>query len=305
MSAKLNRLPGSRGVLRVQVLSDLHAERGARSVPSREDVETDADIVLVPGDTHHAPHAIPVLAELFPAAQVIATVAGNHEHYGTNMGIDEGIDVMRRAAARSNAMGQKILVLENEARVIDVRGVSVRFVGCTLWTDFGLFGDPVRDAPRVRAALNDFVAIRGRGEDGESVFHAQRLGTAEVAARHAESREFLRQTLNEFHDGPTLVLTHHCVSMRSVHARWKKDRISAGFASHADDLVALGACLWVHGHTHDSFSYRDEPGGTLVVCNPAGYLMGGKRENSAYDPRLMVDIRRGGPLKSWRAGLLG
>lgn len=294
-----------RGILRVQVLSDLHAERGAASVPPVAEIETDADIVLIPGDTHHAPHAVQLLSGIFPSASVIATVGGNHEHYGTGMSIDDGIAAMRDQARLLSGQGREILVLEDEVRTVEVRGIPVRFVGCTFWTDFALFGDPTRDAARVANALNDFRYIRARARPGPEEHWPRPLDTAEVASRNAESRSFLAAVLSQPHEGPTFVLTHHCVSMRSVSARWKRDRVTAGFSSRADDLVALGATLWVHGHTHDSFAYQDEAGGTLVVCNPAGYMFGGSRENRAFDPRLVVDVRRGGPDRTWQAGITG
>lgn len=55
-------------------------------------------------------------------------------------------------------------------------------------------------------------------------------------------------------------------------------------------LVGMGAKLWVHGHTHDSMAWEDG-GGTLVVCNPAGYARpDGSRENAQFNPHMCVAI---------------
>ena len=131
----------------------------------------------------------------------------------------------------------------------------------------------------------------------------------EAAERHARSRAFLSKALDQPHDGPTIVVTHHLPSLRSVSQKYRHDPISAGFASHADDLLAKGATLWVHGHTHDSGCYRDDSR-TLVVCNPAGYARyhrypteGWSRENQSFDPKLTIDLRVGGPDRQWEAGL--
>ena len=48
------------------------------------------------------------------------------------------------------------------------------------------------------------------------------------------------------------------------------------------------ACLWVHGHTHDSFDYTIN--GTRVVCNPRGYVIDGVNENARFDPDLVIAI---------------
>jgi hypothetical protein len=48
------------------------------------------------------------------------------------------------------------------------------------------------------------------------------------------------------------------------------------------------ACLWVHGHTHDSFDYVVN--GTRVVCNPRGYAQYGVNENPRFDPGFVIDI---------------
>ena len=90
--------------------------------------------------------------------------------------------------------------------------------------------------------------------------------------------------------------------MRSVAGRFRQEATSSGFASHADNLVGMGAALWVHGHTHDSMTW-DDGGGTLVVCNPAGYARpDGSRENAEFDPRLCVAIHK--PNGVWAANIV-
>jgi Icc-related predicted phosphoesterase len=102
------------------------------------------------------------------------------------------------------------------------------------------------------------------------------------------------------HAGPVVVATHHLPSLRSVAERYRNDPVTAGFASRLDPIIARGPAVWAHGHTHDSCLWRAR-GGTLVVCNPAGYaLRNGRRENAAFAPRLVVDIAQRAD-GSWRA----
>jgi predicted phosphodiesterase len=296
-------------IVRIQVISDLHTEAGPFAEPDPSDLATGADIVILAGDIARAPDAVAVAARMFPDVPLVS-VSGNHENYDTGMTIDEGIDAMRRAAlGHASAECRPVHVLEDEEAVVEVRGISLRFLGSCTWTDFALFGDPVRDRMIVERGLNDFRLIRGRSVNllglflgrGATPFH-----TSEWLDRHDASREFLRSRLAVPHDGPTVVVTHHLPSMRSVAQQYRKSRLSAGFASRLDDLVGMGATLWVHGHTHSSHMWR-APGGTLVACNPAGYAdlthAGAVvRENARFDPRLVIDIRRGGPDGLWRAG---
>ena len=70
--------------------------------------------------------------------------------------------------------------------------------------------------------------------------------------------------------------------------RYKKDPITAGFASNFDPLVAQ-ADIWIHGHTHTSMDYMVED--CRVLCNPCGYrVQGGKPENPAFNPSFIIEI---------------
>lgn len=300
-------LPKHRGPIRVQVLSDLHAEHGAERLPGLAEVATAADIVIVAGDTARCADSVRLASELFPDAPLLVTNAGNHEFYGTGEDIDTGLAQMASEAARLSRPGHHVLALENGAQTVLVGEVPVRIIGCSLWTDYALFDDPDKDRLRVSMGLNDYRAIRGRREvDDCGIWAAPApLTTAESLERHTASVAFLQGQLAEPHAGPTIVVTHHLPSMRSVARPYRRDRTTAGFASKLDHLVGLGATLWVHGHTHTTCQWRDD-GGTLVVCNPMGRsreVFGSwVRENPKFNPRLVLDIRRGAPDGVWRAG---
>lgn len=296
-----------RGPIRVQTISDLHAEHDAARLPGLEEVATAADIVVVAGDTARSADSVRLASDLFPEAPVLVLVGGNHEHYNTAEDIDTGLALMAREAERLSRPGHQIVVLENQAASVLVGQVTVRILGCTLWTDYALFDDPDQDRMRVSMGLNDYRAIRGRRDgNGQGILGGQfPVTTHELLERHQESVRFLAEQLTLPHDGPTIVVTHHLPSMRSVSKTYRRQRVSAGFASKLDHLVALGATLWLHGHTHTSCNWRDD-NGTLVVCNPMGYsrdtMVGWQRENEKFNPRLVIDIRRGAPDGAWHAG---
>jgi Icc-related predicted phosphoesterase len=81
-------------------------------------------------------------------------------------------------------------------------------------------------------------------------------------------------------------VTHHAPSLQSVADPYKRDLVSAAFASPLDSLVAASkAKLWLHGHVHHACDYRI--GDTRVLCNPRGYP--GENENG-FDPKLTIEL---------------
>lgn len=276
--------------MKLLVLSDLHVEQAPFEPPS-----TDADVVVLAGDVHNGAAAVAWARETFPATRIVQ-IAGNHEFYdGEYRSVLAGL---RDAAARAG-----IHFLENEAVVID----GVRFLGCTLWTDHRALEAPGR-RPSLdrRAAMEasrranpDYFAIR-YGEERRP------FAPEDAAALHDASRDWLAEQLRRGFDGPTVVVTHHLPSWRSVNPAFATSGSNVAFVSDLDDLVEQ-ADLWIHGHTHASCAYR--AGRAKVVCNPRGYpaaMLGGVSgkpatpgsvrpafENPEFDPALVVALAPG------------
>jgi predicted phosphodiesterase len=261
--------------VRLHVLSDLHLGFAAMAHP-----RTEADVVVLAGDIARPREAV-AWARGF--SRHVLYVPGNHEFYGGSL--DGTLAELRALAA-----GTRVHVLADDELVLD----GVRFLGTTLWTDFGLFGAGERRAEVMAQAserLRDFSRIRRQG-GREALFTPE--DSACLFARHAA---WLRARLTAPHGGPTVVITHHAPSPRSIHPRFEGSLINACFVSRAEDLLGADkACLWIHGHTHDSFDY--ELAGTRVLCNPRGYVRDGVLENAAFDPELVVTVRKGSGLPS-------
>ena len=236
--------------MRIRVLSDLHREFEARRLP-----DVDCDIVVLAGDIDLGSAGVRWAIDRFGATPV-AYVMGNHECYGHWH--PELFDEVRATARGSN-----VHVLETDALVLD----GVRLLGTTLWTDFALFG-PARQAGAARAAgegMADYGQIGCR--DNRPY---QRLLPENTYAAHKASRAWIEAQLARAHDGPTVVITHHAPSLLSVPSQYRKDVLSAAFASDLSRLVERsGASLWVHGHCHGATDHR--VGETRVICNPMGY----------------------------------
>ncbi len=234
--------------VRLHILSDLHSEFGDESA-----LRTPADVVVLAGDIGVRRSGLEYAKRQFADTPVIY-VAGNHEYYGS--AIPHLTDKLRVATADTN-----IRFLENESVVLN----GVRFLGGTLWTDMCLLG---RDSlPMVleetKRMMTDCRRIRRSPQ-------FRKFSGKDMAHFHRLSVEWLAAQLAQPHEGPTVVITHHAPSARSLAENYREDLLCPVYASDMDAFVEQsGAALWVHGHTHRCVDYHI--GQTRVISNQRGY----------------------------------
>ena len=257
--------------MRIHAFSDVHhqSHRG-RPIPLRP--LPDADLVLCAGDVGDGMFgSLRWLRAVFPKHPIVF-VPANHEYYG-------GSYPENLTAGRRMARDLGITLLDEDVAVID----GVRLIGATLWTDYSLDGSHRIERAMATAArgLMDHRLIRS-SSDPTGLFTP-----AEALAAHRRARAFLETTLAAAHDGPSVLVTHHCPDSGGVHEDYEGDRLNAAFVSRLDDLVAAsGAAIWLHGHVHHC---RDtDLGGTRVICNPLGY----PGENIDFCPDLVLEVVR-------------
>jgi predicted phosphodiesterase len=251
--------------MKLNVLSDLHLNHGALAPPDNA-----ADLVILAGDIARPVEALEWATSL---AKPVLYVPGNHEYYGGSL--DATAMTLRRLCEGTN-----VRLLDDD--VVELGGV--RFVGSTLWTDFMLYGAERRDSAMQEAqrAIADFWRIRVcTGEE-------RGFTPADAAARFSDHYRFLAAALASAFAGPTVVITHHAPSARSIHPRFRDSTLNACFISDVEHLMARERVrIWIHGHTHDSFDYTVD--GTRVVCNPRGYVRNGVAENPRFDANFTLD----------------
>jgi Icc-related predicted phosphoesterase len=252
--------------MKIQVFSDLHVDV---SPPPPITIGGDVDLVVVAGDTAQGAHnSFVALRRIVPEKIPIVMVMGNHEFYRRCLP-DELLQ------ARELARSFNVQILENDAVVLG----GIRFAGCTLWTDYKLFGaNNAAAAMRVAShGLNDHRLINWRKNPW------QRFRPEEALLTHIASKAFLVETLAT--PGPTVVVSHHAPQWLSVHPQYRSDLLTAAFVSDLSALIMeFQPDLWVHGHVHSSFDYA--VGRTLVLCNPHGYW----DENPSFNPALVVEV---------------
>ena len=129
--------------------------------------------------------------------------------------------------------------LERESLVFH----GVRFVGCTLWTDFDALSND--KAMTGEVTLGEQLKAREKAFRAANFYlrkhHSLRAGEPMLAADWREeglkSQTWLRQALNTPFDGPTVAITHFAPSLSSADPRYGLVPGTAGFCNTLDDLL--------------------------------------------------------------------
>jgi hypothetical protein len=271
--------------MRLLIYSDLHLDANHFS-PILEDgtrADANADMVVLAGDIDEGTRGIRWARETFPDKRIVY-VAGNHEFYGGHF--TRTLDDLREAA---NTFDIDFL----EADGMDAGGV--RFLGCTLRTDFLLLNSSYKEpyTLRAKAAMNDYRMIK-ISRLPENLPHGSisgsKLLTPELTAlRHRGSVDWLDRKLKKGIPEKTVEITHHAPHINSIPMPYKSDPLSAAYASDLTRLMGRSA-LWVHGHVHSSFDYMVN--GTRIITNPRGYALkqNSGNENSDFNHDLLVEV---------------
>ncbi|MEO8935835.1 MAG: metallophosphoesterase [Burkholderiaceae bacterium] len=253
--------------MKIALLSDLHL-----SVQGMDATATNADVVILAGDLHRPAGAIEWARQF---RQPTLFVAGNHEFYGSDL-----ITTMREL--RAHAQGTAVRVLEHDVW----RHGGVRFLGCTLWSDYRLYDSSAQREQGLRQAgelVRDFSRIRSAPDFDDQFTPAMSQYLCDRAVAWLEDQFAIA------HDGPTVVITHYAPARGSIAARFIGSPLNACFVSDLEPQIRRWQpALWLHGHVHDSFDYRI--GNTRVVANPRGYAPKGVVENQAFDASLIIEL---------------
>lgn len=258
--------------MKIWIQSDQHYEIYGSP---KEIVVPEADVFVCAGDLMREPaEGVRWLSHApYPSIYVV----GNHEYYrGT-------YTTWRDAGAAENERHENVHLLEDSTVAIG----GVRFIGCTLWTDYALYGEDTIEGAKEIAwrRMNDFNLIRyAMGTPGRH-WEPVPLRPNHLSNIHAASKVFLDKALSEPFDGKTVVVTHHGPHKGSIHPRYAGDILTAAFVSDLSDLIERHQPdLWIHGHVHSSFDYI--VGKTRIIANPKGYY----GENPDFDPNLIIEI---------------
>ena len=281
--------------MKLLILSDLHLESEPFELPQG----VDFDVAILAGDIAR-PGRLGVnwaRSEIGPGTlKPVLIVPGNHEYYSTIM--ETELRLMRQYCEGTN-----VQVLDGDEVVIG----GVRFLGCTLWTDFRLrinvvsdlgggrtrmISDMGRAMTQVERGLNDYRLIGTQVDN----LDGRMLRTADTLRIHRQQRNWLRRRLAEPFEGPTVVITHHAPHRKSLEPRHAQSWNSPGFVSELPPDYFKVPVLWIHGHTHSPEDYQI--GSCRVFSNPRGYVRyTGETENRQFDAMRVIDLGQVKPTK--------
>ncbi len=194
-------------------------------------------------------------------------ILGNHEYYKGSY--PKTLNKIKYAAENTN-----IRVLEDS--FLDIE--DIRFHGCTLWTDFALFGNSVEAGMYCQPKMNDYKMVKRDPS-------YSKMRTVDTFKIHQFSKHWLNESLENSTKEKYIVVTHHAPSLLSVPDNFKNDLLTSAYASNLDDFITKHQPdFWIHGHIHAPSHYSI--GKTEVICNPHGYL---DDPDNGYDRELIIE----------------
>lgn len=189
-------------------------------------------------------------------------VEGNHILYNSKYFLEDSYGKLREAFP----LDADVSFLQNESKVVN----GITFAGCTLWTDYNLYGHQSYYMARAERLMNDY-RWRVKG--------VRKTTPERLLKEHVKSVNFLKQFEN------AVFVTHHAPSRKSISAYYGEDDANPCYASDLEELASRQK-VWIHGHVHDCFDYYI--GDCHVVCNPRGYI----RRNESWDfsPEKEIEV---------------
>ena len=244
--------------MNIQIISDVHLEFGNFELPDKN-----CDLLIAAGDIGVGVEGLEWLQTLNVP---VVYVAGNHEYWGYEINnLSEKLQELSK--------GSNVHYLEKNSVIID----DVRFVGCTLWTNFNETENH-NVMEELQCIMNDFRYI---------FFETGTVTPEQLIKINQDSKEWLVQELAKTHEGATVVVTHHAPCVNSWAAD-PDDYLKFAYCNELDSVLKENQIdLWVHGHIHHSNDYNRH--GVRVVSNPRGYA--GYQIVKNFDPGKTVSIK--------------
>lgn len=256
---------------KIGVFSDLHLEASSCSIST-----ADLDVLVLAGDIGvDFSDILHFFQTQVPPDLPVVMVLGNHEYEGK---------VVQQAIPALKQMLQafpNVHVLENEAITL----CGIKFIGCTLWSDFAIGKQPAVEMNWASSCVADFNNIFVQTESKETVPLSPQY-VRDVL--HQRSVLFLEQELIlKNTTEPIVVVSHFAPHPRSIHPDYHS-ALNGYFVSDLSHLLGYSE-FWIHGHVHNSFDYTEL--GTRVISNPRGYSRWfNLSQNPAYNPNFVLTV---------------
>ncbi len=215
------------------------------------------DLVVLAGDIHNGLRGVVYgeqVGEYLDAPVVM--VAGNHEYYHND------IATILPALIETRKSAKRVRFLENKAASFTfANGEKIKLLGCSLWTDFALHGEPETAMKNAHRMMNDYRYID---------LDQYPLLPGKTRKFHAESLAWLHAELAATEPGVKRVIVTHHAPCGQVLGR----RVGPIAPAYGSEIIGQfshdSLDLWIHGHTH--FRHESVIGGIPLVSAPRGYV---------------------------------
>lgn len=237
--------------MKIQITSDVHLDV-TKDVYLPKD--PDANVLVIAGDLGKPFQAnfLAFITKVSKAYEHVILVSGNHEYYSsghTKSQIDEQLVLVASKFSNVHYLLKETLTIE-----------GVLFVGTTLWSH-------IVDTFKAQEVMSDYTQIKKKVGTIK-----KKISPADSVGWHLEELAWLEATLAANPSVPTVVVTHHAPSFKSVEAYSSEtNKVSDAYATDLESLIVANPQIkwWVHGHIHHHLNYQI--GSTYVVANPVGY----------------------------------
>lgn len=245
--------------MKIQLISDTH-NCLTRFVP-----HPCADLVVHAGDFVRLGrddcdrHIDDFVAMCQQADKPYVLVLGNHDYYDKVIGLSypkalesRGINVLYRG--KEFVFG------------------GMTFVGDTLWTDFGGFGElSLADLGCIYRGILDFSSILAQGG----------LDFEHFISEHQQTVAFLEQYR---HRDDVFVITHFPPCLAMIQEKFKDSPFNPYYINNLD---MTGFAYWACGHVH--YTDRRTQDGCQLYVNASGYQsLDGRVECPDFDPAFLI-----------------
>ena len=165
-----------------------------------------------------------------------------------------------------------------------------RFLGTTLWADFGaLVLRPGQPEPTLQQQLKQrhkaFRAANFYLQKAAAMRHGQPMLAEGWREQALVCQAWLRDALARPFAGTTVVVTHFAPSLRSADPRHGHSPGTAGFCNSLEELLGQ-AQFWLHGHLRCQHDYVEA--GCRVIAHALGYASKGEQEG--FRPEFVLDL---------------
>jgi hypothetical protein len=277
--------------MRIQLLSDLHLEAQPDFVAL---AAHDVDVLVLAGDigSYQAGSLLPGddfgLSRFSPLQAAapwrrVLYLPGNHEF--DSLDFDRTYTHLRQTC-------EKLGIEWLEQEIITIG--TVRFVGSTLWSDFGSLAQDEPNLTRQMQALEKaYRAANFYLQKHTALREGMPMLAPDIRELSLACQSWLQDALETPFEGTTIAVTHFAPTLKSADPRYGLTPGTAGFCNARDDLLSL-VHIWLHGHLHCAHDYvvkgqRDgRRWSCRVVANPLGYA--NKNEQATFQDALVIEV---------------